>query len=69
MLTVLLAKELRDEGFHINAINPGYTATDLNQHRGTRSVQQAAAVVVKYATLDHTGPNGGFYTEGGAMPW
>ncbi|KPC49578.1 SDR family oxidoreductase [Amantichitinum ursilacus] len=69
MYTVLLAKELRDEGFHINAINPGYTATDLNNHQGTRSVQQAAAVVVKYATLDKSGPNGGFYTDGGAMPW
>lgn len=67
--TVLLAKELQDEGFHINAVNPGYTATDLNAHSGPRSVEQAAAVVVKYATQAENGPNGGFFTDGGVLPW
>ena len=29
MFTVLLAKELRKEGFKVNVVSPGYTATDL----------------------------------------
>jgi NAD(P)-dependent dehydrogenase (short-subunit alcohol dehydrogenase family) len=67
--TVLLAKELRAEGFRVNAVNPGHTATDLNQFRGPRTVEQAATVIVKYATLDASGPTGGFFTENGALPW
>ncbi|MFL9877655.1 SDR family oxidoreductase [Herbaspirillum rhizosphaerae] len=67
--TVLLAKELKDEGFRINSINPGFTATDLNAFRGTGSVSDAAAVVVKYATLDRDGPTGGFFMLNGQVPW
>ncbi|TWC31097.1 NADP-dependent 3-hydroxy acid dehydrogenase YdfG [Pseudomonas sp. SJZ079] len=67
--TVLLAKELRDEGFRVNSVNPGFTATDLNAFTGQRSVEQAAAVVVQYATLGPDGPTAGFFTEGGSLPW
>ena len=67
--TVLLAKELRAEGFRVNAVNPGHTATDLNQFRGPRTVEQAAAVIMQYATLDASGPNGGYFTENGILPW
>ena len=67
--TVLLAKELKAERFRVNSIDPGYTATDLNGHSGPRTVEQAAAVVVHYATLECDGPTGGFFTEGGVVPW
>jgi NAD(P)-dependent dehydrogenase (short-subunit alcohol dehydrogenase family) len=67
--TVSLAKELRVEGFRVNSVNPGYTATDLNRFSGARSVGEAAEVVVQYATLDGGGPTGGFFTEGGTLPW
>ncbi|MGE7993986.1 SDR family oxidoreductase [Pseudomonas sp. NPDC089554] len=67
--TVLLARELQEENFKVNAVNPGFTATDLNGFTGTRTVDQAAQVVVKYATLDASGPTGGFFTEGGTLPW
>lgn len=67
--TVLLAKELKGDGFKINSVNPGFTATDLNGFSGHRTVEQAAEVVVRYATLDASGPTGGFFTEDGALPW
>lgn len=67
--TVLLAKELLAEGFKVNSVNPGYTKTGLNQFNGTRSVAQAAEVIVHYATLDASGPTGGFFMEGGPVPW
>lgn len=67
--TVLLAKELRSEGFKINSVNPGFTATELNGFTGARSVEQAAKAVIEHATLDASGPTGGFFTEGGVLPW
>ncbi|WP_172300395.1 SDR family NAD(P)-dependent oxidoreductase [Pseudoruegeria sp. HB172150] len=67
--TVLLAKQLRQEGFRVNSVNPGFTATEFNDYRGTRKVEQASAVVVHYATLGESGPTGGFFTDGGMLPW
>jgi NAD(P)-dependent dehydrogenase (short-subunit alcohol dehydrogenase family) len=67
--TVLLAKELKPEGFRVNSVNPGYTATDLNHFRGTGTVQDAAAVIVKYALIGADGPTGGFFTSRGMLPW
>ncbi len=64
MLTVKLAKALLADGIKVNAADPGYTATDLNGHSGTRTVEQAAAIAVKLATLDPTGPTGGFFNDG-----
>jgi hypothetical protein len=41
-----------------NAADPAYTATDLNGHRGHRTVEQAATAPVRFATLDDEGPTG-----------
>jgi NAD(P)-dependent dehydrogenase (short-subunit alcohol dehydrogenase family) len=70
MFTVLLAKELREEGFKVNAVSPGYTATDLNQFRGQETAGEAAAYLVHYALLDERGPTAGFFAKGeGTLPW
>ena len=70
MFTVLLAKELREEGFKVNAVSPGYTATDLNQFRGHETAGEAAAYLVQYALLDERGPTSGFFAKGeGTLPW
>lgn len=61
--TVALAYELRDTPFRINAIDPGYTSTDFNHHRGTGSVEDAAAFVVKYAMIPPDGPTGKFFSR------
>jgi NAD(P)-dependent dehydrogenase (short-subunit alcohol dehydrogenase family) len=67
--TVLLAKELAPEGFKMNVINPGFTATDMNGHTGTRAAADAAGTVLRWALISPDGPTGGFFTEGGRVPW
>jgi NAD(P)-dependent dehydrogenase (short-subunit alcohol dehydrogenase family) len=67
--TVALAYELRDSPFKINAINPGYTATDFNRHTGTKKVEDAAKIVADYAMLGPDGPTGKFMSDYGESPW
>lgn len=67
--TVRLANELRSKNVKINSACPGFVATDLNRHRGTRTVQQGAEIIVRLATLPDDGPTGGFFNEAGAVPW
>jgi NAD(P)-dependent dehydrogenase (short-subunit alcohol dehydrogenase family) len=69
MMTVQLAYELRDTAIKVNAANPGFTATDLNQHRGTQTVEEGAAETVRLALLPADGPTGGFFDRFGANPW
>lgn len=72
--TIVLAYHLRDTPFKVNAVDPGYTATDFNNHNGPGTVQDAAARVVKAATLGADGATGQFYSddnapETGISPW
>jgi len=67
--TVMLAYELRDTPFRINSVSPGYTATDLNQHRGHKKVEEGVAAVVRYALADSSGPTGKFFSDEGETPW
>jgi NAD(P)-dependent dehydrogenase (short-subunit alcohol dehydrogenase family) len=74
-LTVQYAKELRREGFLVNAVTPGPCDTDLTkelQSAGfsmTRTAAQGAAVIVRLATLGPDGPTGGFFGEDGPVLW
>lgn len=65
----MLAREFADSQFKINCVEPGYTATDLNQFKGTQTAQQAAETIVKYATLDSSGPTGKYFNKDGQMAW
>ena len=69
MLTIVFAAELKDTGIKVNAADPGYTATDLNQNHGTRTVEQGATIGVRLATLPADGPTGGYFDEDGIVPW
>ena len=69
MLTVQLAWELRDSSIKVNAVNPGFTATDLNGHHGTQTVEEGAAETVRQALIPDGDPTGGFFETGGVVPW
>jgi len=69
MLTVQLAVEIAQDGIKVNSADPGFTATDLNNHRGYQSVEEGAEIVVRLALLPDDGPTGGFFSTGGACPW
>jgi NAD(P)-dependent dehydrogenase (short-subunit alcohol dehydrogenase family) len=69
MLTVQLAYELRDTEIKVNSADPGLTATDLNDHRGHRTVEEGAAETVRLALLPQDGPTGGFFETAGSNPW
>lgn len=68
-ITVLLANEFSGTTFKINSVSPGYTATDLNQFKGTGTIEQGAKTIVEYATLDKDGPTGKFFYNNMEMPW
>jgi NAD(P)-dependent dehydrogenase (short-subunit alcohol dehydrogenase family) len=68
-LTVQYAKDLRTDHILVNAITPGYCATDLNHHQGVLTAAQGAAVAVQYATIGADGPTGGFFGVDGPVPW
>ncbi|MGH8217484.1 MAG: SDR family NAD(P)-dependent oxidoreductase [Steroidobacteraceae bacterium] len=68
-ITVSFAKALKDRGMRVNAAAPGYTATDLNGHKGHRTVGQAAEVIVRLATLGADGPTGGYFDDDGPVAW
>jgi NAD(P)-dependent dehydrogenase (short-subunit alcohol dehydrogenase family) len=64
MITACFAKELAAHGIKVNAANPGYVATDLNNHQGYRKVEDGAGVAVRLATLGPMGPTAGFFSDG-----
>jgi NAD(P)-dependent dehydrogenase (short-subunit alcohol dehydrogenase family) len=67
MLTSQYAKALPH--MHVNAVDPGYTATDLNGHGGTQTVEEGTDAIVRMAQLDASGPTGTFTDRGGTVPW
>jgi len=69
MLTVQLAYELRGTSIKVNSADPGYTATDLNQHRGTQSIPEGSAETIRLALLPEDGPTGTFSNAQGIVPW
>ncbi len=70
MQTVLFAAELaQDTPIKVNSACPGYCATDLNNHQGTRTVEEGSRVIVCLATLPQDGPTGGFFNEDGPVSW
>lgn len=68
-ITVAYAKELAEVGIKVNIANPGYTATGLNNYRGGRTVEEAAATAVRLAMLGPDGPTGTSQDDDGPIAW
>jgi NAD(P)-dependent dehydrogenase (short-subunit alcohol dehydrogenase family) len=67
-LTRVLAGEVRDAGILVNAVCPGWTASDMGGSGG-RLVAEGAASVLRAVDLPDDGPSGGFFRDGKPLPW
>ncbi|WP_043474074.1 SDR family NAD(P)-dependent oxidoreductase [Kitasatospora sp. MBT66] len=67
-LTRKLAAELRADRILVNAVCPGWIATDMGGPGGA-PVDRGAAGVVWAATLPDSGPTGGFFRDGKPLDW
>ncbi len=70
-MTKLYAKEFGDSGspIKINAVCPGFCATDFNGFRGTSSAADGARIAIRMAMIPADGPNGGYFNDAGVLPW
>ena len=66
-ITIQYAKAF--PGIRINAVEPGFTATDLNLHQGTQTVEEGAGIIVRMAQVSPDGPTGGYFSAEGPLPW
>jgi NAD(P)-dependent dehydrogenase (short-subunit alcohol dehydrogenase family) len=67
-LTLMLADALRRDGVLVNAVCPGWVATDMGGPGG-RPVRDGASGIVWAATLPDDGPTGGFFRDRRPVPW
>ena len=56
-------------GYRVNAVDPGYTATDLNGHSGPQTVTEGTDAIVALAQVGPDGPTGTFQDRDGIVPW
>jgi NAD(P)-dependent dehydrogenase (short-subunit alcohol dehydrogenase family) len=67
-LTRVLAAELRADRILVNAICPGWVATDMGG-AGGRPVSEGATGIVWAVELPDDGPTSGFFRDGRAIAW
>jgi NAD(P)-dependent dehydrogenase (short-subunit alcohol dehydrogenase family) len=67
-LTRILAAELRGDRILVNAVCPGWVATDMGGGGG-RPVSEGAAGIVWAVELPDDGPTSGFFRDGRPIAW
>jgi len=65
MVTTMYEKTLPD--VRVTAVDPGYTATNLNDFTGTQTLAEGAEPIVEACVAEELA--GGFIGRGGALPW
>jgi NAD(P)-dependent dehydrogenase (short-subunit alcohol dehydrogenase family) len=65
MVTTMYAKSLPD--VRVTAVDPGYTATNLNGFSGPQTVPEGAEPIVEACVADELA--GGFVGRSGPLPW
>lgn len=69
-ITLIYANTLRPDGIVVNAVDPGYVATDLNNNSGHLSAEQAGVSIARHVAQPDTSLTGAFLTESGeTQPW
>ncbi|GAA2856102.1 SDR family NAD(P)-dependent oxidoreductase [Nonomuraea rubra] len=67
MITVQYAKAF--PAIRVNAVEPGFTKTDLNHNTGIQTVEEGAEIIVRMAQVAPDGPTGGYFDAAGPLPW
>ncbi|MFF3243310.1 SDR family NAD(P)-dependent oxidoreductase [Streptomyces sp. NPDC002870] len=67
MLTAVYAQAFPQ--ITVTSVDPGFTATDLNGHQGTQSVEEGAAVIVAAVSAGPDAPSASFFGATGPVPW
>ena len=67
-LTISLARDLTGRNILVNAVCPGWVATDMGGSGG-RSIEDGARGIVWAASLAADGPTGGFFRDGKRLSW
>jgi NAD(P)-dependent dehydrogenase (short-subunit alcohol dehydrogenase family) len=67
MITTQYAKGL--PGMRVNAVDPGYTATDFNGHSGPQTIAEGTDAIVALACIGPDGPTGEYRDRHGVVPW
>jgi len=68
-LTIQYARGLAAENILVNAVCPGFVATDLNGFHGVRSTSEGAVQAVRMVTIPADGPTGTFTDDQGPVAW
>lgn len=68
-LTVSYADKLQAQGIAVNAMCPGYTATEATNYAGTRTPEEAARIAIKLALHTEQSVTASFSNEAGILPW
>ena len=69
VFTIHLAHELRETSIKVNSAHPGWAKTELGGPHAPMEVADSWKTSVRLATLDESGPTGGFFHEGDGLPW
>jgi NAD(P)-dependent dehydrogenase (short-subunit alcohol dehydrogenase family) len=69
MLAIQYNHRFKEQGWKINMSCPGFTSTNLNNYRGTGTVEDGAINISRLATLGKDGETGTFSNKEGPLPW
>lgn len=69
MIMLHYASKYKDYGWKINAVCPGYCATNLNDFAGLDTPANGALNAVRLATLEEDGETGTFSNKEGTVAW
>lgn len=67
--TVHLAHELNGTNIKVNSAHPGWVKTELGGPHAPMEIEDSYKTSVYLATLDNSGPSGGFFHERDTLPW
>jgi NAD(P)-dependent dehydrogenase (short-subunit alcohol dehydrogenase family) len=69
VFTIHLADALRGTNIKVNSAHPGWVKTELGGPNAPMEIADSWKTSVRLATLDESGPTGGFFHEGESLPW